>query len=219
MKTLLDALVPCEADDWQCLAPGVFTARLFNDTQCSEMLTLLTAGEAYSSAPREQPNSMHDYGIVVADPALSSQLACLPATWLAPVIPKLFPHLPRSRLFGKHHAFMVSYGEDAEQDLSLHVDASHITLNICLATDAVGSEIHFTGARCALHVNTLPDSEAVRHRFEVGDAMLHVGNQRHYVAPLLKGRRQNLLVWYRLEGESCDHSNTWLQAVCPSCLS
>ncbi len=222
MKSVLHMPKPSRLDDWRCLAPGVFTARLFSIAQCQDLLAQIAGGKvgesSFSGVPREQPNSMHDYGMVVNNPELSALLACLPDRWLATIIPALFPHLPSSR-FVDQHAFMVLYGENAEQDLALHVDASHITLNICLENDAHGGEINFTGARCAKHVNEPSDRTAVSHRFEPGDVLLHVGNQRHYVSPLLGGRRRNLLVWYRLEGEAFDHGNGWVQSMCSTCHS
>jgi hypothetical protein len=216
MKPVLDMPNPSRLEDWRCLAPGAFAARPFSSAQCQDLLAQIVAGKAFSSVPREQPNSMHNYGMVVNNPELSAQLACLPDTWLATVIPTLFPHLPGGR-FGDQHAFMVFYGEDAERELALHVDASHITLNICLENDAQGGEINFTGARCARHVNEPPDRITVSHRFEPGDVLLHVGNQRHHVSPLRGGRRRNLLVWYRLETEVFDHSNSWVQSICATC--
>ena len=216
MKPVLEMPNFSRVDDWHCLAPGVFTARPFSSAQCQDLLAQIMGEKAPSSVPREQPNSMHNYGMVVNNPELRAQLACLPDTWLATVIPTLFPHLPGNR-FGDQHAFMVLYGEDAERDLALHVDASHITLNICLENDGHGGEINFTGARCARHVNEPPDRPSVSHRFEPGDVLLHLGNQRHHVSPLLGGRRRNLLVWYRLEGEVFDHGNSWVRSMCSTC--
>lgn len=48
-----------------------------------------------------------------------------------------------------HHAFAVRYKADGNaidnKELSLHYDASHVTLNVCLGRVFVGSKLFFCG--------------------------------------------------------------------------
>jgi hypothetical protein len=203
-------------NSWQQIATGVFLAQLFNKEQCISMLQAMRDQSDGDSFRQSQPNSMQEYGLVLDDPALAGKIARLANEQLKEKIRCLFPNFPHYK-FSEHYAFLTSYGEDANQDLSLHVDASHLTLNICLDSNVQGADLVFTGARCRKHVDEAPDKHPVSVRFRRGDALLHLGNQRHFVTPLNSGRRHNLVVWYRLDGEVCEHNNSWVRQLCPAC--
>jgi hypothetical protein len=204
------------AKPWQQIAQGVFLRQLFDEQQCATMLRAIKNQSDGESLGSSQPNSMQEYGVVVDEPELAGKLARLANEQLKEEIKVLFPSFPHYE-FSEHYAFLTSYGEDANQDLSLHVDASHLTLNICLDSNIQGSDLVFTGSRCRQHLNDAPDRHPVSVRFERGDALLHLGNQRHFVTTLTSGRRHNLVIWYRLEGEECDHNNRWIRRPCPVC--
>ena len=201
---------------WQQLAQDAFVAPLFNKEQCDSLLFAIQHPvDGMKEAPAS-PNNLHEYGAVVDDPMLQYWIDELGNKRLKPVIEKLFSWLPDFDL-SSHYAFLTRYGEDANKALDLHVDASHITLNICLESHAQGSDLVFTGVRCAKHVDTGADENHAPVRFRQGDAVLHAGCQRHYVTALAGGSRHNLVIWYRLEGEAFDHSNPWVKPRCSEC--
>jgi hypothetical protein len=201
---------------WQRITYGVFKAQLFDKEQCASMLQSIRNQSDGENPESNQPNSMQEYGLVLNDAALAAKIARFVNEQLKETIRSLFPNLPHYR-FSEHHAFLTSYGEDANRDLSLHVDASHLTLNICLESDAQGTDLVFTGARCRQHVDEAPDVNPTSVQFGPGDALLHLGNQRHLVTDLTFGRRHNLIIWYRLDGEGCEHSNPWIKDHCSAC--
>lgn len=162
------------------------------------------------------PNSMQDYGIILEDEDLSKWTGALIAKELKRPVIDLFGSLPHYE-FCDHHAFLTIYGDEGNSDLSLHVDASHLTLNICLHNDAQGSELVFTGSRCRSHVDDSSDRSTTLFKFDRGDALLHLGSQRHFVTEIDSGCRKNLIIWYRLDEESIDHTNDWIKAECPAC--
>lgn len=200
---------------WRSLAQDAYLANnLFNREQCDSLLFAINnpLGDVIEEG---SPNSMQEYGRVVSDTMLEYWIDDLMNKRLKPYVEKLFPHLP-SLEFAEHHAFMTSYSEEENHDLDLHVDASHITLNLCLTSNAQGADLVFTGSRCQQHVDGPPEpSRPVR--FRAGDAVLHAGNQRHFVTALAGGGRKNLVIWYRLADEAFDHANSWLKSRCPDC--
>jgi len=202
---------------WQRVAPKVFTARIFSKAQCQAILDAIESQSSRHPEGLGQPNSMHEYGIVLEEDGLTSAAKYLVEEALGPSIQTLFGELPHLN-FSEHHAFLTLYGANANSYLSLHVDASHITLNVCLYTDAEGADLVFTGNRCGKHLDDAPEAHLNTFKFVQGDALLHLGNQRHYVSPVLNGQRKNLIIWSRLNNEVCDHTNPWMAAECPACL-
>jgi len=203
-------------ESWKEIAPAVFLSPLFSKNQCDKLLQAVRSQPNREGDSAGRPNSMQDYGVVVHDPALSAKIDRLANQQLRQSIKALFPNLPHYA-FADHHAFLTSYGNEANNDLSLHVDASHITLNICLDSNVQGTELVFSGTRCSRHLDAAPDKEPAFHAFRQGQALLHAGNQRHMVTPLKSGTRHNLVIWYRLQGENCDHDSSWVRQGCPVC--
>ena len=157
-------------DEWRPIADGVFLAQLFNDAQCTSILKAIRSQPDGDTLRPNPPNSMQEYGWVLDDPELAGNIAKLANEQLREEIRCLFPNFPHYEL-SEHHAFLTSYGEDANQGLSLHVDASHLTLNICLDSDVDGTDLVFTGARCRKHVDEAPDKHPVSVRLRQGDAL------------------------------------------------
>ena len=201
---------------WATLTNDVFMAPFLSEDQCRSLLYAIKNQPGKSKNTLDNPNNMHEYGAVLHDPDLRSWIDELANTKLKKTIQKKFPDMP-GHYFSSHHSFITIYSKDANQDLSLHVDASHITLNICLENQAQGADLVFTGTRCREHVDTLPDDPMTRLTFRAGDAVLHAGNQRHFVTDLESGSRTNLVIWMRLEGEAYDHGNPWVVKRCPIC--
>jgi hypothetical protein len=202
---------------WTTLTNDVFMSPFLSEDQCRSLLYAIKNQSGMSHNALDNPNNMHEYGVILHDPDLRSWIDELANTKLKKEIQKNFPDMP-GHYFSSHHSFITSYSKEANQDLSLHVDASHITLNICLENQAQGADLVFTGTRCREHVDTLPDDPMTRLTFRAGDAVLHAGNQRHFVTALKSGVRTNLVIWMRLEGEGYDHSKHWVAKRCPVCL-
>lgn len=202
---------------WQNVAPKVFSAPIFSMEQCQAILDAIESQASRHPEDLGQPNTMHDYGIVLEEEELTSAAKYLVEQALGGALHGLFGELPHLN-FSEHHAFLTMYGDNANSDLSLHVDASHITLNVCLYSDAEGADLVFTGNRCGRHLDDTFESDLRKFKFVQGDALLHLGNQRHYASPLLSGQRKNLIIWSRLDDEVCDHTNPWMVAECPACL-
>ena len=201
---------------WTTLTNDVFMSPFLSEDQCRSLLYAIKNQSGMSHKALGNPNNMHEYGVILHDPDLRSWIDELANTKLKKTIQKNFPDMP-GHYFSSHHSFITTYSKDANQDLSLHVDASHITLNICLENQAQGADLVFTGTRCREHVDTLPDDPMTRLTFRAGDAVLHAGNQRHFATDLESGSRTNLVIWMRLEGEAYDHANPWVVKRCPIC--
>lgn len=191
-------------------------APLLSEEQCRSLLYAIKNQPVVDNNTPDNPNNMHEYGVILHSPDLRSWIDELANTQLKKTLQERFPDMP-GYYFSSHHSFITSYSADANQDLSLHVDASHITLNICLENQTQGADLVFTGTRCREHIDTSPDEPMTRFRFRPGDAVLHAGNQRHFVTTLESGIRTNLVIWMRLEGEDYEHSNPWVMARCPQC--
>ena len=201
---------------WATLTNDVFMAPFLSEDQCRSLLYAIKNQPEKSKNTLDSPNNMHEYGVILHDPDLRAWIDELANTTLRETIQEKFPGMP-GYYFSSHHSFITIYSKEANQDLSLHVDASHITLNICLENQAQGADLVFTGTRCRDHVDTLPDDPMTRLTFRAGDAVLHVGNQRHFVTDLESGGRTNLVIWMRLEGAAYDHANPWVVKRCPIC--
>jgi hypothetical protein len=201
---------------WRKIAPHVFATSLFNADQCGRILAAIEDQGASLNGNYGQPNSMQDYGIVLEDENLSKWAGELVHKELKRTVTDLFSCLPHHE-FSDHHAFLTVYGNEGNKDLSLHVDASHLTLNICLYNDAHGAELVFTGSRCQSHVDDAADRPSTLFKFDRGDALLHLGSQRHFVTEIDSGCRKNLVIWCRLDKERVDQTNGWIKAECPAC--
>ena len=201
---------------WQKLAPHVYLTSLFSAAECEKIIEAIERQGPPPDARYDQPNSMQDYGIVLHDDELSTWAGDLVYSKLRTEVARLFSDMPH-HAFTDHHAFMTVYGKEQNSELTLHVDASHVTLNVCLHNDAKGAELVFTGNRCRDHVDDLPDRPPALVEFKRGDALLHIGSQRHFVTEIESGSRKNLVIWYRLDNEPLDHTNSWVRADCPVC--
>ncbi|MEO0652171.1 MAG: hypothetical protein AAFZ65_15970 [Planctomycetota bacterium] len=147
----------------------------------------------------QAPNSMNEHG---------RPLEGTPAQGLgAIVIEGLLEPLRRAHFadvldapLDADYAYVIEYGEAGDADLPLHVDASHLTLNVCLGDAFDGGDLVFEGLRCERHRELAPKAEelcALEHR--PGRAYVHLGAHRHRVSYVGEGRRRNLIVWARNE--------------------
>ena len=80
--------------------------------------------------------------------------------------------------------------------LGVHADDATLTLNLCLGSTAEGAEVVFEGARC-IEPRRGPTHREVRWSPQPGEALLHLGANRHRTGRLWRGRRRDLVVWCR----------------------
>ena len=145
----------------------------------------------------EPPNSMNQYGLILAEIGLGPALGAAMQAVVAPLAARLFPEVGGDSL-DDHHAFTVEYRPGGDTDLGFHVDDSEVTLNLCLGSVFSGGDLYFEGRRCPDHRQT-GCSEEDQHRYahQPGVALLHAGAHRHGALPVTGGERLNLILWCR----------------------
>lgn len=195
---------------------GVFRLQLLSRDQCQKLLRHINAEKPAHDTPSEAPNSMQEYGMVIQDTDVTEWIDALANAHLRPFILNAFPYLP-TPVFSNYYAFITNYAIDKNRDLALHVDKSHITINICLENESTHGELTFTGARCRDHLDTASDTAAGMGSFGVGEAVVHAGNQRHYVTEIEQGSRTNLVIWAQMEGWDIGHNDDWVKQRCIAC--
>jgi hypothetical protein len=115
--------------------------------------------------------------------------------YLSPFSSLFYPEVGGGSLDG-HHGFIVEYKIGKDTELSFHVDASDVTLNVCLGREFTGGELFFHGVRCGLCQQTEPlPGESFQVTHVPGRAILHRGNHRHGAHPITSGARYNLILW------------------------
>ena len=180
------------------LAPGLWLLPVLAEQTIERLLAELEAIDravAMGQLELDAPNSMHGHGVILEAAGLAPLAAQLSEVVqvFAPVFAELGPvelHDP--------HGFCIHYGSGADRDLGFHADDATLTLNLCLQSTAQGSAVVFEGARCIEHRQgpTLPE-EVVVWEPRAGEALLHLGANRHRTEALRSGRRRSLVVWCR----------------------
>ncbi|MFK7977533.1 MAG: hypothetical protein AB8C02_15460 [Halioglobus sp.] len=200
----------------QEVATDAYRLQLFSGDECQRILQHIEAESLSGDAPMEAPNSMQEYGMVIKGADTTAWISALANTHLRSMIQNTFSYLP-TPVFSSFYAFITHYAMDKNRDLSLHVDRSHITINICLSNESINGELTFTGARCADHLDTAPDVAVGIGSFSVGEAVVHAGNQRHFVTGIEEGSRTNLVIWAQMEGWDIRHNDDWVKQRCAAC--
>ena len=181
------------------LCPGAFAVPLLSSEECVELLADIDRRRS-ERADRSlgPPSSMHDHGVILADIGLGDWVDALLAERIRPLAAELLPEHHGATL-DHHHAYLVEYSAQHDEDLGFHVDDSEVTLNLCLGEEPFsGAELVLLGRRCAAHRQTPVDpGERLEIEHEVGTAILHAGAHRHQVEPIRRGVRRNLIVWCR----------------------
>ena len=179
------------------LAPFVWRVPMLAPAACADLLAEFDRRRAEVAARSAAPNSMHAHGFVLDELGYGALVDDLVQRFVAPIAAQLFAPFVGAGL-DAHHAYVVDYAIDADEELGFHVDDSEVTLNLCLGESFSGAELVMLGMRCDAHRQTrvLP-GEALEIEHEVGTAILHAGRHRHRVDPIRGGRRRNLIVWCR----------------------
>ncbi len=141
------------------------------------------------------PNTMNNYGAVLDDFGFQPMLQEFMVRYISPLARSLYPDVGGATL-NDHHGFLVDYEMGKDESLDFHVDASEVTLNVCLGKEFVGGALYFGGVRCMVCQQTAPlASEEVEVNHSPGMALLHRGKHRHAARPITRGRRCNLIMW------------------------
>lgn len=113
-------------------------------------------------------------------------------TYLSPFTTLLFPNDHGDSL-DDHHCFLVRYKAGEDLKLSLHVDDSEVTLNVCLGKEFQGGLLNFYGEKG----EATEKKEEVNVTHEVGTGILHSGRHWHEAEAISEGERCNLILWCR----------------------
>ena len=177
--------------------PGVHVFGMLANDFSEALVEELAWIETWSEQHRLQlirPNTMNHYGAVLDLFGFTPFLRQLMHAYVAPFAAQFFPDVA----LDSHHGFVVEYQPGKDVKLDFHLDASAVTLNVCLGKQFTGGELYFRGVRCGQHQETawLPAEDvAVAHR--PGQAILHRGRHRHGAHPIASGARHNLILWCR----------------------
>ncbi|KAK1662172.1 hypothetical protein QYE76_050331 [Lolium multiflorum] len=113
------------------------------------------------------PNNFHkpSRGTTISDIGMKGMLDDLMQKFISPISKVLFPEVG-GRSLDSQHSYVVSYGGDDgggnpvcsydgyDNGLEIHVEDSHITLNVCLGKQFTQGQMFFVGSRCGNHVNS-----------------------------------------------------------------
>lgn len=131
------------------------------------------------------PNSMNKYGRVLNAEARG---------WASLLVERCVAPLARAEwalvLRKRPYAFMVDYSTSSQRSLRAHVDASDVTMNLCLGTKFSGGEL----------VLLPEDGKKIVVEQRPGVALVHRGSLEHRAAPLKSGERTNLVLWCTKRG-------------------
>eukprot|EP01121_Diplochlamys_sp_Union-15-3_P005975 TRINITY_DN1635_c0_g3_i1.p1 TRINITY_DN1635_c0_g3~~TRINITY_DN1635_c0_g3_i1.p1 ORF type:complete len:495 (-),score=52.89 TRINITY_DN1635_c0_g3_i1:62-1546(-) len=172
-------------------SPSVYSFQMFNPYFCSILLEELMNYEN-SNLPKQRPNSMNNYGLILNDIGYEELMDELVEKYIRPLSSLLYSEW-HGKTIDRHHSFMVQYMEGQDINLDMHVDDAEVTLNVCLNNNFTGSGLTFCGC--------VGQPEFFQYRFTfthlMGRAVLHPGKQRHGADNILSGSRYNLIVWCR----------------------
>jgi hypothetical protein len=164
--------------------------------------------------PTIRPNTMNNYGIVLDSIGFAPMLQELMIGFVKPLSSWMYPEVGGDSL-DSHHGFTVEYEAGKDVSLDFHVDASDVTLNVCLGEVFQGGELFFRGVRCARCQETeWRDEEVFDIEHVLGRAILHRGKHRHGANPIRAGRRCNLILWCNSSRFERGHDQTRCPAWC-----
>lgn len=196
--------------------PGVYTFDMLAPAFRSELLEELNHFEKWMAENEIEvvrPNTMNNYGAVLDTFGFAPFLQQLMKGHVSPFSSLFYPEVGGATL-DHHHGFIVEYAIGKDTELGFHVDASDVTLNVCLGREFTAGELFFHGLRCGLCQQTEPlpgESFTIKH--VPGRAILHRGNHRHGAHPITSGSRYNLILWCfssEFDGRrSREHSPQW----------
>lgn len=195
--------------------PQIYTFPMLRQEICEALIEEVEAFQHWcdeNDLDKLRPNSMNNYGVILDTFGFDNCLQTLMGEVVSPFARLWFADVGGDSL-DQHHGFTVEYGPYKDLELGFHVDASDVTLNVCLGRDFYGGELYFRGIRCELCQQTMARPE---EEFEIsqvmGRAILHRGKHRHGAKPVIEGERHNLILWCN----SSRFGQSFNSAVCPS---
>jgi hypothetical protein len=159
-----------------------------------------------------RPNSMNSYGLVIDELGMGPFFDVFVKDYFSP-----FAKIMNKGAYelDDHHTFIVEYFIGGDTNLSIHVDDSELTINLCLGVEGfTGGEVFFRGHRDKpTTYNDYGEYENV-----VGRAIVHDGRHMHGACTLKSGERYNLIIWCRstkyrqaecehVHDENCQHEH------------
>jgi hypothetical protein len=193
--------------------PGVYVFDMLRPRFCRELLEEAAHFERWggqNGLGLVRPNTMNNYGTVLDSLGFYPMLDELMNEYVTPFAALVYADVGGNSL-DSHHGFIVEYQPGKDTKLDFHVDASDVTLNVCLGKEFTGGTLFFRGVRCGRCQQTewRPEEE-----FEIahtaGQAILHRGKHRHGANPIVSGERYNLILWcnssrydQQPEGDGC----------------
>lgn len=178
--------------------PQVFVFDMLRPEFCRALLEEAGHFEKWCAdqeLPLIRPNTMNNYGAVLDSFGFAPMLQQMMTDSVAPLASLFYADVGGATL-DSHHGFIVEYAVGKDTSLDFHVDASDVTLNVCLGREFTGGTLYFRGIRCQVCQETAPRPE---EEFEIehvpGRAILHRGKHRHGANPILDGQRYNLILW------------------------
>jgi hypothetical protein len=183
-----------------CAEPqrGIYVFDMLQSRFCADLLEEIAFFENWCAENEIQmirPNTMNNYGAVLDTFGFQDMLQHLMLEYVSPFASLFYRDVGGDTL-DSHHGFVVEYKPGKDVSLDFHVDASDVTLNVCLGKKFTGGELYFRGVRCGVCQQTeaLPAEE-----FDIvhvpGRAILHRGRHRHGAHPITGGERYNLILW------------------------
>ena len=175
---------------------NIFHGQILSYTFCDFIMRKIKEYELDTKNQSTRPvNSMHKNALLVGELGISDHIKTLVNLILLKTIHSLFPRCMGTS-FCSFHSYIVRYSANMDTDLGFHIDDSLVTINLCLNDGFVGSDLIFKGIRCPIHIDTPSnDYERISIKHKKGFTVLHDGKNRHYVNPIEKGERYNLIIW------------------------
>lgn len=172
--------------------PGVYSIRLLRDDFAADLLSEL-AHLRNSGIPMRRPNGMNRDGLILSFLGFQPFLETL-ASVVRPMGLGLYRHALRDEDVEELYGFSIRYQRDGDVKLAEHADASALTLNVCLGhEDFEGGDLIFRGVR--FHDDDAETRIALSLPQQPGVALIHLGQHLHSAAPLLRGVRENVVLW------------------------
>jgi hypothetical protein len=197
--------------------PGVYSFDMLHPTFCRDLLEEIAFFETWCSEndfPLIRPNTMNNYGAVLDTFGFQEMLQQLMLSYVAPFSTLFYRDVGGDSL-DSHHGFVVEYKPGKDVSLDFHVDASDVTLNVCLGKSFSGGELYFKGVRCGLCQHTPPlPAEEFQIEHVPGRALLHRGRHRHGAHPITGGERYNLILWCNSSRYDGRHDKSHDPAFC-----
>jgi len=115
---------------------------------------------------------------------LDSMVKMMMDDHVAPLIVKLFPQL--KGIAFEVYPKLMTYDLGKNADWPVHTDGDIATLNICLGKKFEGADLRLFGKE--------DGHSFVDYKHQTGRMVVHLGDNRHAVTPLLSGTRYSLIV-------------------------